>query len=34
MNKIEKIFNEKLTENGDKSYNSTGNNLIDLLFLL
>lgn len=33
MNKIEKIFNEKLTENGDKSYNSTGNNLIDLLFM-
>lgn len=33
MNKIEKIFNEKLTENGDKAYNSTGNNLIDLLFM-
>ena len=33
MNELEKIFAEKLTENGDKSYNSTGNNLIDLLFM-
>ena len=33
MNKIEKILNEKLTENGDVSYKSTGNNLTDLLFL-
>ena len=33
MNELEKIFVEKLTENGDKSYNSTGNNLIDLLFM-
>ena len=33
MNELEKTFAEKLTENGDKSYNSTGNNLIDLLFM-
>lgn len=33
MNKLEEIFAEKLTENGDKSYNTTGNNLIDLLFM-
>jgi len=33
MNEIEKILNEKLTENGDKSYKSTGNNLTDLLFM-
>lgn len=33
MNDIEKIFAEKLTENGDKSYNTTGNNLTDLLFM-
>lgn len=33
MNEIEKIFNEKLTENGDKSYKSTGNNLTDLFFM-
>lgn len=33
MNELEKLFAEKLTENGDKSYNTTGNNLIDMLFL-
>lgn len=33
MNKIEKIFNEKLTENGDKAYKSTGDNLTDLFFM-
>lgn len=33
MNKLEKILNEKLTENGDVSYKSTGNNLTDLLFM-
>lgn len=33
MNKLEKLLNEKLTENGDVSYKSTGNNLTDLLFM-
>ena len=33
MNELEKIFNEKLTENGDKAYKSTGNNLTDLFFM-
>lgn len=33
MNEIEKILNEKKTENGDKAYKSTGNNLVDLLFM-
>ena len=33
MNEIEKILNEKKTENGDKAYRSTGNNLLDLLFM-
>lgn len=33
MNEIEKIFNEKKTENGDKSYKSTGDNLTDLFFM-
>lgn len=33
MNELEKIFNEKLTENGDKSFKSTGNNLTDLFFM-
>jgi len=27
MNKIEKIMSEKYTENGDKSYKTTGDNL-------
>lgn len=33
MNEIEKLFNEKKTENGDKAYKSTGNNLTDLFFM-
>lgn len=33
MNAIEKLFNEKKTENGDISYKSTGNNLLDILFM-
>lgn len=33
MNELEKLFVEKTTENGDKAYSSTGNNLIDLLFM-
>ena len=33
MNEIEKILNEKLTENGDKSYKTTGDNLTDLFFM-
>lgn len=33
MNELEKLMNEKRTENGDISYKSTGNNLLDLLFM-
>ena len=33
MNEIEKILNEKKTENGDISYKSTGDNLTDLFFM-
>lgn len=33
MNSLEKIFAEKQTENGDVSYSTTGNNLLDLLFM-
>lgn len=37
MNELEKIINknqnEKLTENGDKAYKSTGNNLTDIFFM-
>lgn len=33
MNEIEKILNEKLTENGDKAYKTTGDNLTDLMFM-
>lgn len=33
MNKLEKLFAEKKTENGDISYKTTGNNLTDLMFL-
>ncbi len=33
MNELEKLFAEKKTENGDKAYTTTGNNLIDLLFM-
>lgn len=33
MNELKKIMAEKVTENGDASYTTTGNNLIDLLFM-
>lgn len=33
MNEIQKILNEKKTENGDVAYKSTGNNLTDLFFM-
>ena len=33
MNKLEKLLLEKKTENGDKAYKSTGNNLTDLFFM-
>lgn len=33
MNSLEKLFNTKLTENGDVAYKSTGNNLLDILFM-
>ena len=33
MNKLIKIFSEKLTENGDKAYKTTGDNLTDLFFM-
>lgn len=33
MNELIKLMNEKLTENGDKAYKTTGNNLVDLIFL-
>ena len=33
MNNIQRMFNKKLTENGDISYKSTGNNLIDIFFM-
>lgn len=33
MNSLERLFNEKRTENGDISYRSTGNNLLDILFM-
>lgn len=33
MNEIEKMMYEKQTENGDKAYTSTGDNLTDLLFM-
>lgn len=33
MNELIKLMNEKLTENGDKAYKTTGNNLTDLLFM-
>lgn len=33
MTELEKLFAEKTTENGDKSYNTTGNHLLDLLFM-
>ena len=33
MNKLQKLMETKLTENGDISYKTTGNNLSDLMFL-
>lgn len=33
MNELEKILAEKRTENGDKAYKTTGDNLTDLLFM-
>ena len=33
MNELEKLFNEKRTENGDKAYKSTGSKLLDILFM-
>lgn len=33
MNKFQKQDNTKLTENGDLAFNSTGNNLLDFLFM-
>lgn len=30
---LDKLFNTKLTENGDLAYKSTGDNLLDILFL-
>lgn len=33
MTELEKLFSEKLTENGDKAYNTTGKEMIDLLFM-
>ena len=33
MNALEKLFATKKTENGDISYNTTGNPLIDILFM-
>lgn len=33
MNNLEKLFNTKLTENGDIAYKSSGNGVVDLIFL-
>lgn len=33
MNSLERIFATKQTENGDVSYNTTGNKLLDILFM-
>lgn len=33
MNELERLFAEKFTENGDDTYNTTGNNLLDILFM-
>lgn len=33
MNELEKLFATKKTENGDEAYNTTGNNLLDILFM-
>ena len=33
MNELEKLFAQKRTENGDFAYSTTGNNLLDILFM-
>ena len=33
MNALEKLFAKKFTENGDESYNTTGDKFLDLLFM-
>lgn len=33
MNDLERLFAEKQTENGDATYNTTGNKLLDILFM-
>ena len=33
MTELEKLFAEKRTENGDIAYNTTGDNLLDILFM-
>ena len=33
MNNLQKLLNEKKTENGDKAYKTTGDNLTDLFFM-
>ena len=33
MRELQKIFAKKKTENGDDSYKTTGNKMIDLLFM-
>jgi len=33
MNSLEKLFAEKRTENGDVAFNTTGNELLDILFM-
>lgn len=33
MNTLERKFNQKLTENGDDSFYSTGDNMLDILFM-
>lgn len=33
MTDLERVFAEKLTENGDSSYNTTGNKMLDILFM-
>lgn len=33
LTELQEIFAEKLTEKGDKSYNTTGNKLVDILFM-
>ena len=33
MTELEKLFAQKRTENGDFAYSTTGNNLLDILFM-